>query len=51
MSAGQAWIGYAGTAALAVLLAGVLVRHRYRAWYFFALFLAVMLASTLLMAI
>jgi len=50
MSGAQAWIGYAGTAALAVLLTGVLVRRRYRAWYLFALFLGVMLASTLLMA-
>jgi hypothetical protein len=51
MSAAQAWIGYAGTAALAVLLAGVLVRRRYRAWYLFALFLSVMLLSTVMMAI
>jgi hypothetical protein len=45
----QTWIGYTGAAALAVVLAGVLVRRRYRVWYFFALFLAIMLGSTLMM--
>ena len=51
MSAAQVWIGYAGTVALAAVFAGVLARHRFRLWYFFTLFLAVMLASTLMMAI
>jgi hypothetical protein len=45
MSAAQAWIGHASTAMLAVVVAGILARRRYRAWYFFALFLAVALVS------
>jgi hypothetical protein len=51
MTASQAWIGYAGTAALTVVLAGVVARRRYRAWCFFALFLAVTLISTLMIAV
>ncbi len=43
MSATQAAIGYAGTIALAVVLGGVLVRARYRVWYFFTLFVALTL--------
>ena len=50
MTAAQAWIGYAGTVALAAVLAGVVSRRRYRVWYFFALFLAVSLVSTLMIA-
>src|SRR2546428_253435 len=50
MTATQAWIGYAGTVALAVVLGGVVARRRYRVWYFFALFLAVTLISTLMIA-
>jgi hypothetical protein len=50
MSGAQAWIGHVGTAVLAAVLAGVLLRGRYRVWWFFALFLAVTLASTLMMA-
>jgi hypothetical protein len=50
MTAVQAWIGYAGTVALATVVAGVLVRRRYRLWYFFALFLVTTLISTLMMA-
>ena len=48
MSAAQAWIGHAGTLALAVVVAGVLARRRYRVWFFFALFLAVTLASAVM---
>jgi hypothetical protein len=51
MTATQTWIGYAGTAALAVVLGGVVARRRYRVWYFFAFFLAVTLISTLMIAI
>jgi len=50
MTAAQAWIGYAGTVALAAVLGGVVARQRYRIWYFFALFLAVTLISTLMIA-
>jgi hypothetical protein len=50
MTAAQAWIGYAGTVALAAVLGGVVARRRYRIWYFFALFLAVTLISTLMIA-
>jgi hypothetical protein len=49
ISTGRALIAYVGTAALAVVLAGVIARQRYRVWYFFALFLAVTLASTVMM--
>jgi hypothetical protein len=49
MTTVQAWIAYAGTLALAIVLAGVLVRGRYRTWFFFALFLGVSLLCTLLM--
>jgi hypothetical protein len=49
MTTAQAWIGHAGTVALAVVFAGVLLRRRYRLWYFFALFLAVTLMSTVMM--
>lgn len=43
------FLAYSGTGALAVALAGVFVRHRYRTWIFFSLFLAVSLASTVMM--
>jgi len=42
-------LAYAGTVAMAVALIGVFVRHRYRVWFFFALFLGVSLLCTLLM--
>jgi len=45
------FLAYTGTGALAVVLAGVFVRHRYRAWAFFSLFLAVSLASTVMMLV
>lgn len=45
----QAWIAYPGTIALAIVLAGVLVRGQYRAWWFFALYLAVTLVSTVML--
>jgi hypothetical protein len=45
----QAWIAYAGTVALAIVLAGVLVRVRYRIWWFFTLYLAVTLVSTVML--
>jgi hypothetical protein len=48
MSTAQAWIGHAGTLALAVVVAGVLARRRYRDWFFFALFLTVTLASAVM---
>ena len=48
MTATQAAIGYAGTIALAAVLAGVLVRRRYRVWYLMALFVALNLGSALL---
>jgi hypothetical protein len=49
MNDAQAWIGHAGTLALTVALAGILARRRYRVWIFLALFLAVTLASTIMM--
>jgi hypothetical protein len=49
MTLAQAWIGYAGTLVMMVALAGVFVRHRYRDWYFFALFLAITCATTVMM--
>jgi hypothetical protein len=51
MTTAQAWFAYGGTLALAAVLAGVLVRHRYRSWWFFTLFLAATLVSTLMMAL
>jgi cell division protein FtsW (lipid II flippase) len=48
MTTAQAWIGYGGTLALATVLAGVLVRGHYRIWWFFSLFLAVTLVSTVM---
>jgi len=45
----QAWIAYPGTIAIAIVLAGVLVRGRYRVWWFFALYLAVTLVSTVML--
>jgi len=44
----QAWIAYPGTIAIAVVLAGVLVRERYRVWWLFALYLAVTLVSSVM---
>jgi hypothetical protein len=43
------FLAYAGTGAIAVVLAGIFVRHRYRVWFFFPLFLAVSLVCTVLM--
>jgi hypothetical protein len=45
----QAWIAYPGTIALAIVLAGVLVRSRYRLWWLFALYLALTLVSTVML--
>jgi hypothetical protein len=42
---------YAGTGAMAVVLAGIVARHRYRVWWFFSLFLAVSLACTVMMLV
>jgi len=42
-------LAYAGTVAMAVALAGVFVRRRYRVWFVFPLFLAVSLLCTLMM--
>lgn len=49
MNTAQAWIGHAGTVALAVALAGIMARGRYRAWVFLTLFLATTFVSTLMM--
>ena len=49
MTTAQALIACVGTIALAIVLAGVLVRRRYRRWWFFALFLAVTLVSTIML--
>jgi hypothetical protein len=48
MTTVQAWIAYTGTLALAIVLAGVLVRGRYRSWCFLALFLAGTLVSSVM---
>jgi hypothetical protein len=45
------FLGYAGTGAMAVVLAGIFARHRYRVWCFFSLFLAVSLACTVMMLV
>jgi hypothetical protein len=45
----QAWIAHAGTAMMAVVLAGCLVRRRYLVWYFLTLFLAVNFVCTVMM--
>jgi len=42
-------LAYAGTVAMAVALAGVFARRRYRVWFFFPLFLAVSLLCTVMM--
>jgi hypothetical protein len=42
-------LAYAGTALLALALAGIIARRRYRVWLFLALFLTVTLASTVMM--
>jgi hypothetical protein len=49
MTTAQAWIAHAGTAMMAVVLAGCLVRRRYLVWYFLTLFLAVNLVCTVMM--
>ena len=49
MTTVQAWIAYAGILGLAIVLAGVLVRGRYRTWCFLALFLAATLVSSVTM--
>jgi len=49
LTAVQAWIAYAGTITLAIVLAGVLVRGHYRMWWLFALYLAVTLVSTVML--
>jgi len=48
MTTVQVWIAYVGTLALAIVLAGVLARGRYRTWYFLALFLAAILISSIM---
>lgn len=48
MTTVQAWIAYTGILALAIVLAGVLVRGRYRTWCFLALFLAATLVSSVM---
>jgi len=48
MTAVQVWIGHVGTGVLGVVLAGVIARRRYRTWYSFAVFLAITLASALM---
>jgi len=45
------FLAYAGTGAMALVLAGILARQRYRVWFFFPLFLAVSLACTVMMLI
>jgi hypothetical protein len=42
-------LAYGGTALLALALAGIIARRRYRVWLFLALFLTVTLASTVMM--
>jgi hypothetical protein len=42
-------LAYVGTGLLAVALAGIIARRRYRVWFFLALFLTVTLASTVMM--
>src|SRR5713226_7233111 len=49
MTTVQAWIAYAGILGLAIVLAGVVVRGRYRTWCFLALFLAATLVSSVTM--
>jgi hypothetical protein len=44
-------LAYAGTGAMAVVVAGVVARQRYRVWFFFPLFLAVSLACTVMMLV
>jgi hypothetical protein len=48
MTVVQAWIGHLGTVVLAVVLAGVIARRRYRIWYSFAVFLVITLSSAVL---
>jgi hypothetical protein len=47
----QASIAYAGTIALAIVMAGVLARGRYRVWWTFAVFVAAVLVTTLMMVV
>jgi hypothetical protein len=42
-------LAYAGTGTMAVVLAGIFARRRYRVWFFFPLFLAVSLLCTVMM--
>ena len=43
----QTWIAWGGILVLAIVVAGMIVRGRYRFWWFFFLFLAVTLVSSL----
>ena len=45
----QTWIAWGGILVLAIVVAGIIVRGRYRLWWFFFLFLAVTLVSSLVM--
>src|SRR2546426_9828928 len=49
MTTAQTLIACVGTILLASVLAGVLVRRRYRMWWFFTLFLAVTFVSTIML--
>jgi hypothetical protein len=51
MTWAQAWIGHASTVALAVVVAGVFARGRYRVWTLFAVFLAATLVSSVMMGV